>query len=83
MSILCQGQVQFESINLAYLVDCNTYFAKEMSDMQTLIVQGLVVIDDAGIQVTVEGWFFVRTVAMLFDRYLQSDRDRARFSKII
>jgi oxygen-independent coproporphyrinogen-3 oxidase len=29
------------------------------------------------------GWFFVRAVAMLFDRYLQTDRNRARFSKII
>ena len=29
------------------------------------------------------GWFFVRAVAMVFDRYLQSDRNRARFSKII
>ena len=36
-----------------------------------------------GIEVTPQGWFFVRAVAMVFDRYLQSDRTRARFSKII
>jgi len=29
------------------------------------------------------GWFFVRGVAMMFDRYLQTDRNRNRFSKII
>ena len=29
------------------------------------------------------GWFFVRAIAMVFDRYLQADRNRARFSKII
>ena len=39
--------------------------------------------DEAGIQVSADGWFFVRAVAMVFDRYLQSDRTRARFSKII
>jgi oxygen-independent coproporphyrinogen-3 oxidase len=83
MSIMCQGQVQFESINLAYLVDCKTYFAIELADLQTLVEQGLVVIDNAGIQVTSNGWFFVRAVAMVFDRYLQTDRTRARFSKII
>jgi len=83
MSIMCQGQIQFESINLAYLVDCKTYFARELSDLQALVDQGLLVMDEAGIQVTAEGWFFVRAIAMLFDRYLQSDRTRARFSKII
>ena len=45
--------------------------------------EGLVVVDDTGIQVTSRGWFFVRAVAMLFDRYLQADRNRARFSRII
>jgi oxygen-independent coproporphyrinogen-3 oxidase len=45
--------------------------------------QGLVVVDDSGIQVTDTGWFFVRAVAMVFDRYLQTDRTRERFSKII
>ena len=45
--------------------------------------QGLVTVDDTGIQVTAQGWFFVRAVAMVFDRYLQTDRTRARFSKII
>jgi oxygen-independent coproporphyrinogen-3 oxidase len=43
----------------------------------------MVVLDDTGLQVTEMGWFFVRAVAMLFDRYLQTDRNRARFSKII
>jgi oxygen-independent coproporphyrinogen-3 oxidase len=35
------------------------------------------------VQLTPVGWFFVRAVAMVFDRYLQTDRTRARFSKII
>jgi oxygen-independent coproporphyrinogen III oxidase len=48
-----------------------------------LAEQGMVVVDDTGIQVTAQGWFFVRAVAMVFDKYLQTDRTRARFSKII
>jgi len=43
----------------------------------------MVELNDSGLQVTDTGWFFVRAVAMLFDRYLQTDRNRARFSKII
>jgi oxygen-independent coproporphyrinogen-3 oxidase len=83
MALMCQGQVLFESIELAYLVDFKSYFASEMEALQTLAEQGLVTLDATGIQVTPTGWFFVRAVAMVFDRYLQTDRTRARFSKII
>ena len=47
------------------------------------VEQGLVELDETGIQVTAKGWFFVRAVAMVFDRYLQADRTRAKFSKIL
>jgi len=83
MALMCQGHVSFESIELAYLVDFKTYFASELTALQALSEQGLVAVDDTGIQVTPMGWFFVRAVAMVFDRYLQTDRTRARFSKII
>jgi oxygen-independent coproporphyrinogen-3 oxidase len=83
MALMCQGHVQFESINLAWLVDFKTFFAKELSQLEDLQAQGLVQLSETGIQVTPTGWFFVRGVAMLFDRYLQADRNRQRFSKII
>ena len=83
MALMCQGQVQFESIELAYLLDFKSYFATELDALKELQVQGLVQLEPGSIQVTAQGWFFVRAVAMLFDRYLQADRNRARFSKII
>jgi oxygen-independent coproporphyrinogen-3 oxidase len=83
MALMCQGQLQFESINLAYLVDFKHYFASELAALATLAEQGLVTLDETGIQVTAQGWFFVRAVALVFDKYLQTDRTRARFSKII
>jgi oxygen-independent coproporphyrinogen-3 oxidase len=83
MAIMCQGQVSFESIELAYLVEFRKYFAAEMEALKKLADQGMVRVDDSGIQVTDMGWFFVRAVAMVFDRYLQTDRTRAKFSKII
>jgi oxygen-independent coproporphyrinogen III oxidase len=83
MALMCQGQLQFESINLAWLVDFKKYFANELAQLETLQAQGLVQLSDTGIQVSAMGWFFVRGVAMVFDRYLQADRNRTRFSKII
>ncbi len=83
MALMCQGHLQYESINLAWLVDFKTLFVKELEQLQTMQAQGLVQLSDTGIQVTAMGWFFVRGVAMVFDRYVQADRNRTRFSKII
>jgi oxygen-independent coproporphyrinogen-3 oxidase len=83
MALMCQGQVVFESIELAWLLDFRTCFASELAKLQELSQQGLVCIDDTGIQVTAAGWFFVRGIAMVFDKYLQAGRNRAKFSRII
>ena len=80
MALMCQGQVLFESIELAWLLDFREYFAAELERCATSPSKGLVTLDDAGIQVTPMGWYFVRAVAMVFDRYLQADRNRAKFS---
>ena len=83
MALMCQGELQYESIELAFMIDFKTYFATELEALRVLESTGLVAFEDSGIQVTDNGWFFVRAIAMLFDRYLQTDRNRARFSKII
>jgi oxygen-independent coproporphyrinogen-3 oxidase len=64
-------------------VEFKKYFAPELVALAAMQDQGLLTIDDAGIQVTELGWFFVRGVAMVFDKYLQANKNRARFSKII
>ena len=83
MALMCQGNVYFESINLAYVVDFQSYFSREMEALKALEQQGMVVVDERAVHVTAQGWFFVRAVAMVFDRHLQTDRTRAKFSRII
>jgi oxygen-independent coproporphyrinogen-3 oxidase len=36
-----------------------------------------------GVRVTPVGWYFVRAIAMVFDRHLQADQAMERFSRII
>ena len=83
MALMCQGEVLFESIEPSHLIRFREYFAPELETLRGMQDQGLVTLNDGGIQVTPMGWFFVRGVAMVFDKYLQADRTRARFSKII
>ncbi|MDM4765724.1 oxygen-independent coproporphyrinogen III oxidase [Pelomonas sp. SE-A7] len=83
MALMCQGRIEFESIELAHLIDFKRYFASELAQLHGLEETGMVVVEPAAIQVTALGWYFVRAVAMVFDRYLQADQQRARFSRII
>ena len=83
MALMCQGRVEFESIELAHLIKMREYFHAELEQLRPLEQAGMVRLEPDAIEVTALGWYFVRAVAMVFDRYLQADRTRERFSKII
>jgi oxygen-independent coproporphyrinogen-3 oxidase len=83
MALMCQGRVDFESIALAHLISFRDYFAAELEALKPLADGGLVEVDADGIQVTANGWFFVRGIALVFDRYLRADQTRERFSRIV
>ena len=83
MAIMCQGELIYESIELGHLINFQSYFARELELLGDLEAQGLLELDAQGLRVTPNGWYLVRAIAMVFDKYLQSDKDRARFSKII
>ena len=83
MAIMCQGELDFEAMGDAHLVDFTAYFARELERLGEMVAMGLVKLNESSLEVTEQGWYFVRAIAMTFDKYLQSDQDRARFSKII
>jgi len=83
MALMCQGRVEIESVELAHLITMRETFAPEFERLKPLAEMGLVEVTDQAIQVTPTGWFFVRAVAMIFDRHLQADKVRERFSRII
>lgn len=83
MALMCQGELLFQPMEESWLIDFRSYFAPELEQLREMAGQGLVEVSDEAITVTAMGWYFVRGVAMVFDRYLQADRNRARFSRII
>ncbi|OYV01607.1 MAG: oxygen-independent coproporphyrinogen III oxidase [Burkholderiales bacterium PBB5] len=83
MALMCQGRVEFESIELAHLIRMRDYFKTELDDLRELQDMGLVTLTPDALQVTATGWYFVRAVAMVFDRHLRADQVRERFSRII
>jgi len=83
MALMCQGRLEFESIELAHLIRMREYFPQEFESLAELQEMGLVEVTDEAVQVTALGWYFVRAVAMVFDKNLRADKVRERFSRII
>jgi oxygen-independent coproporphyrinogen-3 oxidase len=82
-ALMCHFEVSIESIEIAHLIDFHSYFAAEIADLKDMEIAGLLTIDDKWISVLPRGRMLVRGIAMAFDRYLRSDRARARYSKVI
>ncbi len=51
--------------------------------MAAFAEDGFVVVDEAAIRVTPAGWYVVRAIAMVFDRYLRDAASRERFSRVV
>jgi oxygen-independent coproporphyrinogen-3 oxidase len=83
MSIMCGGAVSFEALSTSFLVDPRLALGEELQQLREFEALGLVRVDQAGITVTPQGRFFVRPIAMLFDRYLRSTMQRASYSRVI
>jgi oxygen-independent coproporphyrinogen III oxidase len=83
MALMCQGRLEFESVELAHPIDLREYFRSELAELEPFAAQGFVTIEPAAVQVTAVGWFFVRAIAMVFDKHLRDYKVRERFSRII
>jgi len=82
-ALICQFRVSIESVELAHLIDFGRYFAAELADLRRLEADGLVEIQPEWIAVTPRGRLLVRTICMVFDKYLRARRQGAAYSKVI
>ncbi|MEK7737133.1 MAG: oxygen-independent coproporphyrinogen III oxidase [Pseudomonadota bacterium] len=82
-ALMCHFELSLESIEIAHLIDFNSYFAAELPALREMEQAGLLKIDNQWLSVEPRGRMLVRAIAMVFDRYLRSDRERMRYSKVI
>ncbi|NLF54881.1 MAG: oxygen-independent coproporphyrinogen III oxidase [Thauera phenolivorans] len=82
-ALMCHFELSMQSFEIAHLIDFREYFAAELADLKEMEAAGLVKVDGDWISVQPAGRLLVRGIAMVFDRYLRSDRERARYSRVI
>ncbi|AMG30704.1 oxygen-independent coproporphyrinogen III oxidase [Grimontia hollisae] len=82
-SLICNFTLNKRAIEQAFDINFDTYFAEDLQLLQCFIDDGLVMVDNDTLQVTLKGRLLIRNICMCFDTYL---RDRARqqqFSRVI
>jgi len=82
-ALMCQFSVSFKQVEDANAIAFHEYFATELGALKPLAEDGLIEIASDAITVTPRGRLLVRSVAMVFDRYLLEQREHARYSRVI
>ncbi len=83
MSLMCNGQLSFETIRFNFLVDAKLQFERELEALGEFQRMGLLEVSADGVQVNRMGRFFLRPIAMVFDRYFRDQQQRAQFSRVL
>ena len=83
MEIMCQGCLNFAAIEQKHKLSMSDYFAQELECLPPLVDLGLIVQESGVMQLTDFGWYFVRAVALVFDRYLHNAPTKAQYSRIV
>jgi len=82
-SLMCYGTVSFSVFNARHGVKFEEYFRRELARLVPLVDDGLVVVHGNGIEITAKGRLLLRSVAMVFDRYINTENNDQRYSKAI
>ncbi len=84
MDLMCQGSLSMKTIEDTHGIQFETYFGAELDQLKIQFVpEDIVEIADRRITIPPKGRFFLRGIAMVFDRYFQSQINPNRFSKLI
>jgi oxygen-independent coproporphyrinogen-3 oxidase len=73
--LMCQFEVSIPALEQAFPIVFKEYLAPELARLRQLEADGLLVIGDEWLTVTMKGRLLIRNVCMVFDRYLAAPRD--------
>ena len=82
-ALMCYDKLSFEDFGEKHDIDFASYFAAEIGRLQPLADDGLIELDASGVNITQTGRLLLRSIAMVFDRYIDQAENDNRFSKAI
>jgi len=81
--LMCNFELDFAALSQAHGIPFAAMFAPEFAALAPLAADGLVELSADNLRVTPRGRLLVRTVAMLFDRYLRESLQQGKYSRVI
>jgi oxygen-independent coproporphyrinogen-3 oxidase len=82
-AIMCHGRVDMAAIEARNAIVFDEYFAKELRRLPVLQDDGLIELGVGHIALTSVGRLLMRTVAMVFDAYIDLEAQPAAMSRVI
>jgi oxygen-independent coproporphyrinogen-3 oxidase len=82
-ALMCYDSLSFDDFGAGHGIDFREYFAAEIKRLMPLADDGLIVLNQSGVEITQKGRLLLRSIAMVFDRYIDQAENDNRFSKAI
>jgi len=82
-TLMCHFTLSKEAVEIQYLIDFDKYFSGELAELREFGKEGLLELSERWINVTPKGRMLIRNICMVFDQYLQHEREVGRYSRVI
>ncbi len=80
--LICHFELAFSDVDSRWGIRFGDYFAEELNALTDMQADGLLRMDESGIQVLPAGRLLIRNICMTFDAYLKQ-KEGGSFSKVI
>jgi oxygen-independent coproporphyrinogen III oxidase len=82
-ALMCHFALDKAPFNDTFGIDFDSYFATELGELSEYAREGLLLMSADRIAVTPKGRMLIRNICMVFDKYLRTRTEHARYSKVI
>jgi oxygen-independent coproporphyrinogen-3 oxidase len=82
-ALMCHFVINKDEFDSTYQIAFDQYFATEMLELADYEKEGLLVLEPQRVSVTPKGRMLIRNICMVFDKYLRTRQEHARYSKVI
>ncbi|ALR78804.1 oxygen-independent coproporphyrinogen III oxidase [[Enterobacter] lignolyticus] len=82
-ALICNFRLNVAAVEAQWGLTFADYFAEDLKLLAPLAKDGLVDVDEKGIQVTAKGRLLIRNICMCFDAYLRQKARMQQFSRVI
>jgi len=82
-ALMCHFALDKAQFNRDFGIDFDSYFATEMGELADYAKEGLLELSADAFKVTPKGRMLIRNICMVFDKYLRTRQEHARYSKVI